>query len=65
MSNCVTKNKTEHGISKLSHVSAINQFLKIQWFSGFTFSSPLQKNPFLFSKDKEAGGRKTKGPKAC
>jgi len=37
MSNCVTKNKTEHGISKLSHVSARAQFL--QWFSGFTFSS--------------------------
>lgn len=44
MSNCVTKNKTEHGISKLSHVSA--QFL--QWFSGFTDAE----GNFLISLDR-------------
>ena len=31
------------------------------FFPPLPLSSPLQKNPFLFSKDKEAGGRKTKG----
>jgi hypothetical protein len=42
MSNCVTKNKTEHGISKLSHLSA--QFL--QWFSGFTDAVPYPTLPY-------------------
>ena len=44
MSNYVTKNKTEHGISKLSHVSG--QFL--QWFSGFTDAE----GNFLISLDR-------------
>ena len=51
MSNCVTKNKTEHGISKLSHLSA--QFL--QWFSGFTDAVPYPTLPYPTQRPKGSG----------